>query len=205
MIYLYTGTPGSGKSLHLAEAIYKSLRKGQPVIANFEIATQSIKKKKGQELPFLYSSNLALSPGLCVDAAREYFSGSRPRESELLLCIDEAQILFNSRNWQDKKRLEWLEFFTQHRKYGYDVILVAQYDEMLDKQIRALIEYEIKHRKASNFGLFGRIISLFGMGKLFCKIRYWYPIQERVGSEWFRAKKKYYSLYDTFGDFEKLK
>ena len=47
--------------------------------------------------------------------------------------------------------------------------------------------------------------ALFGMGKLFCKIRYWYPIQERVGSEWFRAKKKYYSLYDTFGDFGKLK
>ena len=56
MIYLYTGTPGSGKSLHLAEAIYKSLRRGQPVIANFEINTQNIKKRKGKKnCPFCTS------------------------------------------------------------------------------------------------------------------------------------------------------
>ena len=37
-------------------------------------------------------------------------------------------------------------FFSQHRKLGYRVILVAQFSEMIDKQIRALIEYEYIHR-----------------------------------------------------------
>jgi len=37
MIYLYSGTPGSGKSLHLANIIWQKLRSGRPVIANFPI------------------------------------------------------------------------------------------------------------------------------------------------------------------------
>lgn len=37
MIYFMTGTPGSGKSLHMAEIIYNELRMGKNVIANFEI------------------------------------------------------------------------------------------------------------------------------------------------------------------------
>ena len=38
MIYFYSGTPGSGKSLHCAKDIYNKLFvKKQNVIANFEI------------------------------------------------------------------------------------------------------------------------------------------------------------------------
>ena len=48
MIYLYSGTPGSGKSLHTASVIYWTLKRGVPVIANFAINTGKIKgKKKG--------------------------------------------------------------------------------------------------------------------------------------------------------------
>ena len=38
MIYLYSGTPGSGKSLHTARDIRDALRlRKMPVIANFDI------------------------------------------------------------------------------------------------------------------------------------------------------------------------
>ena len=37
MINFYSGRPGNGKSLHMAQVIYKSLKKGKNVIANFEI------------------------------------------------------------------------------------------------------------------------------------------------------------------------
>ena len=37
MIYMYTGTPGSGKSYHVAKEIYWNLRHGRNVIANFDI------------------------------------------------------------------------------------------------------------------------------------------------------------------------
>lgn len=64
MIHFFTGTPGSGKSLHMAMLIDKQLRKGKNVIANFEINERTYKKfnrkhpgKLGQ---FIYVSNTQL-------------------------------------------------------------------------------------------------------------------------------------------------
>ena len=37
VLKLYSGTPGSGKSLDVARKIYHALRYGRPVIANFDI------------------------------------------------------------------------------------------------------------------------------------------------------------------------
>ena len=115
--------------------------------------------------------------------------------------IDESQILFNSRDYGRKDRAGWLSFFTQHRKLGYEVILVAQFDRMLDRQIRALVEYEYRHRKVSNYGVVGFLMSAVFLGNLFVSVKIWYPMKEKVGSEFFIAKKKYYSLYDTFSLF----
>ena len=91
-----------------------------------------------------------------------------------------------------------LTFFTLHRHLGFDIILIAQFDRMLDRQIRALIEYEYIHRKVSNFGWKGKILSLLALGNLFVTVKVWYPMKEKVGSEFFKCKRKYYSLYDTY-------
>lgn len=92
-------------------------------------------------------------------------------------------------------------FFTQHRKYGYDIVLVSQFDRMIDRQIRSLIEYELVHRKVSNYGLIGKILSMISIGNLFVSVKIWYPMKEKVGSQFFKAHKKYYSLYDTYNIF----
>ena len=47
MIYFYSGTPGSGKSLHCARDIYNKLFiKKENVIANFPINEKILAKKK---------------------------------------------------------------------------------------------------------------------------------------------------------------
>ena len=46
MIYLYTGTPGSGKSYHVAKEIYFYLYHGRNIIANFDINYDSIPSRK---------------------------------------------------------------------------------------------------------------------------------------------------------------
>ena len=33
---------------------------------------------------------------------------------------------------------------------------------------------------------------------LFIKVKIWYPMKEKVGSEFFQCRRKYYSIYDTF-------
>lgn len=198
MIYLYSGTPGSGKSLHTASVIYWALKRGDPVIANFTINQDKIKRKKGE---FVEKDNFSLTPDFLINYAMNYFNGNRVKEGKLLLVIDECQLIFNAREWNIQGRAEWLSFFTQHRKFGYDIILVAQFDRMIDRQIRSLIEYEIVHRKVSNFGLKGKFLSIVMGGNVFVAVKVWYPMKERTGAEFFHARKKYYSLYDTYNMF----
>ena len=71
MIYFYSGTPGSGKSLHCAKDIYNKLFvKKQNVIANFEINEKILNKKKKRGC-FEYVSNLQMSPTYFVDYAKK--------------------------------------------------------------------------------------------------------------------------------------
>lgn len=203
MIFLYSGTPGSGKSLHMAMCIYHQLRAGVPVITNFDINPDFVSSSRGGAW-YRYLDNLDLKPEALVEYARDYWSrsGERFKEGRIKLYIDECQILFNARSWDMKGRAEWIKFFTQHRKYGYDVILVAQFDRMIDRQLRSLIEYECIHRKFSNFGVWGKVVSLALGGNAFVSVKTWYPLKQKVGSEIIRVRKKYYSLYDSYRTFE---
>ena len=155
MISLYSGTPGSGKSCHAAREIALRLqRKDSVVIGNFYFNTKAVKKCKGV---YLYVPNHRLDPDKLLRFSRRLSKhlGRRLREGEVKIYIDEAQLLFNSREYASPDRRAWLSFFSQHRHYGYDVILLAQFDRMLDRQIRGLIEYDFVHRKISNAGKIG--------------------------------------------------
>lgn len=197
MILLYSGTPGSGKSLHLAERIYHLMRRGRPVICNFQINMKRIPESRRKN--FHYKSNLEITPEYLQEFSREHFQGKKVQESRLLLVIDECQLMFNARDWSKSGRDKWLSFFTLHRHFGYDIILVAQFDRMIDRQIRSLIEYEYIHRKVSNLGWRGWFLcAVFASPKLFVAVKVWYPMKEKVGSEFFKCKRKYYSLYDTY-------
>lgn len=197
MIVLYSGTPGSGKSLHQADNIFWHLKMGRPVIANYEINKSMFKKK----VPFIYLPNDQLRPSELVKISKAYFENHRFKEGALKLYIDECQIIFNAREWNIKGRSDWLSFFTQHRKYGYDIFLVAQFDRMVDRQIRSLIEYQIIHRKVSNFGKFGTILNLLSGGGLFIAVEEWYPLHEVVGHHFFKYRKKYARFYDSYNTF----
>lgn len=194
MIYLYSGTPGSGKSLHASSVIYYTLLGNHPVICTYAINTQYVKHSD----KFLYVSEEKLTPEFLMRYSKEYFSDRPVREGAITLIIDEAQRLFNAREWDKANRSGWNKFFQLHRHFGYDIILIAQFDRMLDRQIRSLIEYEVVHRKVSNFGLKGKIISFFMLSpNLFVAVKMWYPMKEKIGGSFFRANKKFGRLYDT--------
>lgn len=158
MIDLYSGTPGSGKSLHAMAVIRMALLTGKPVICNFGVNVDLLRPAAAER--YIYVGNDQLTPDLLRALSKIWFAGRRVREDQILLVIDEAQILFNARAFQARDRAAWVSFFSQHRKYGYHVLLISQYDRMLDRQIRAMIEYEWVHRKVGNFGLKGWILSL---------------------------------------------
>lgn len=198
-IYLYSGTPGSGKSLHSAKDIISWFKKGQPVITNFDVDLSPYPNAN-----HVCVDDFDLTPDYLVEFSRNFFGDrkvTKKDEDTILLVIDECQLMFNSREYQKKDRKIWIKFFTQHRKFGYRVILIAQMDKMLDKQIRGVIEYEFIHRKLSNFGKAGKVFTFLMGGETFTSVQMWYPLKLKIGSSFFRAKKKYFSLYDSYATF----
>lgn len=219
MIYFYSGTPGSGKSLHVAQEIERYLRNGKNVMANFEIADNLIKpKKKTAKGQYIYVSNgdLIRKYGrknnidifACLYGYSMNFHKRNSRgqiiEDQTLLVIDEAQVLFNSRSWQDPSRPLWVDFFTQHRKYGYTPIIVAQNERLIDRQIRICFEYDVTHKKINNFKKFGKLLGFLCGGQLFIYVTHWYGIKgkdSKVDANYFVGKSRYYDLYNSYKIF----
>ncbi|NLZ34468.1 MAG: AAA family ATPase [Clostridiales bacterium] len=197
MIYLYSGTPGSGKSLNSVRDIVNKLKNGGNVIANFPIKIDLIKTKKGKQLgKFIYKENKDLTVKFLTEfALKNHVKG---KEAQTLLVIDEAQALFNPRDFRDKSRKEYNYFFSVHRHLGYNVILITQNDRLLDKQIRCLLEYEIKHRKINNFKLIGKMLPF----TTFACVTYWYGVREKVEVNFFSYSKKISALYDSYALFD---
>lgn len=153
---------------------------------------------------FRFYDNQELTPELLTGYADDYWQGKDFfREDYINLVIDECQLLFNSRLWTAKDRIAWLEFFSQHRKYGYKVIFIAQSAKMVDNQFRMLIEYEYMHRKVSNLGVMGSVLGLLFLNRLYMHINYYFQTSERLGMDWFLASKRDFLMYDTHARFER--
>lgn len=199
MITFYSGTPGSGKSLHVAQIIYNRLRYGKlPVICSFPVDLDYISKGGKRKIgKFIYLPYEAMTP--------EYFykyalaNHVKGREHQTVVIIDECQLLFNPREFSRSDRMEWIRFFTQHRHLGYDFILVSQFDMLVDKQIRCLFEYDIKHRKLNNYG----ITRLFPI-PVFVAVTFWYCIKKKVTVDFFIYRRKYSRIYNSYQMFERL-
>lgn len=220
MIYMYSGTPGSGKSLHTAKDIISKLRRKQAVIANFPIDLKIIRStalsnmreriyklikktpKKEKYMrnigEFTYKDNSEMTVEFLIDYAKK--NHKKGKEGQTLIVIDECAVMFNAREWNVAGRKEWNKFFQTHRHWGYNIILVSQNDRLIDRQIRSFIEYDVKHRKANNLGFIGILISILRI-KLFAAVTYWYGVREKCFTEFYTCKKIYKKIYDSYSYF----
>ena len=211
MISFYSGTPGSGKSLEVArDIIFKLTIKKQNVIANFEIDTDQVyykkySKKRKKTGEFFHVDNEELTVEYLYKYAKEHHK--RGVEGQTLLVIDESQMKFSPTvikiKMQEDKffRVKWLEFMTHHRKLGFDIIMISQFDRLIDAQIRCIFEYNVIHRKVNNFK-FGWFFAIFKIS-VFVSVNYWYGINTKIGSHFFTYSKKYSKIYDSYKVFDK--
>lgn len=153
---IYTGPRGSGKTSHAVNDAFKRLgqRRNNYVIANFGLKFTKRQLKKGYGDRFIYIPNEGLTPHKLMELSARY--GWYKKEGATLLIIDEAGLKFNSRDWQIKgtDRMAWIDFFVNSRKLGYDPLLIAQFIKMVDRQIREIIEHEVKHARLNNLHFF---------------------------------------------------
>lgn len=202
MIELYSGTPGSGKSLRAAYKIIEWLKTGKPVIANFPIDMGYFKKRAKRGKPvgrFYYVPNEQLtSPELRTFSFKHL---ERGKENQCLVVIDECAVLFNPRSWQETSRMDWINFFLHHRKYGYTFVLIAQGDNLIDKQIRPRIETEWKHKSLKHYGLIGLLAYLI-CGGLFVAVEMWSGTKSVISKEWFFLNRRKANIYNSFKLFD---
>lgn len=200
-IWLYTGTPGSGKSYHAARDIVNRLKRPGGLIANFPINEDFVPAKKRKSCVEYWDNSELTAERLVAYAMERHVLG---KEGQTLVIIDECQIIFNCRDFGRKDRAAWVTLFSQHRKLGFNFVLITQNDRMLDRQIRALIETEIRHRKLNNYGIGGMLLRLTRV-TWFVAIEYWYGGNKlQLGHEIFAYHKRYSAVYDSYKLFSDM-
>lgn len=203
---IYSGTPGSGKTLHAVSEIRDALNKprgaDRPVLANFPVRADLCKRPNA----FHQYPNDEITPDLITSFCDEFWDSGVRHYSEdyILVVLDEVSLIFNSRLWNSKgtkgknnSRMDWLEFFSQHRKYGVKVILIAQSAKMIDNQFRMLCDDEVNHRSLRNMGKVGFLLDLVTRHRLFMMVHYLFQSNERLGMSMFWRSDKVCSMYDT--------
>lgn len=207
MIEIYSGFVGSGKSFHAVRrgVIIADAPAGKRyVVANFPIKP---KKKFLAKIPlinkfiknhynkprWIYKPNDELTVDLLLELSQKM--GWYGKESQALLIFDEAGIPFNARDWnaKPKERMRWIEFLSQSRKFGYDVVFIAQDLRMLDRQVRSLAEYEVQHKKMNNWFIF-RFLPI----TVFACVSFWNGMRNTRGTlELCVYSKRIAERYDT--------
>lgn len=202
-ICLLSGTPGSGKSLHAASMIYKDLSKNSNkyVICNFPINLDLIPPESRKRFFYIPASTLETSEYI-IHIIKEYWSNhtafsTSDAEERIHFYWDECQLQLNSRTWLANQKSGWTSFFQMHRHYGVKIILMCQMLSMLDKQVRGCIEFDIVHRKVSNAGFGGFVVSLLFNRGLFVSLYIWATTRKQFGSDFFIYTKKLGNLYCT--------
>jgi len=197
-VFVYTGTPGSGKSYHATQRIDILLRRGINIICNYVV--KRTHRHKGE---FTYKPSDDLTVAFLVRYALDNHEMKKPGdEGQTMVVIDEAHILFNSRGYNMQERLRWLKFLACSRHLGYDVLLITQNDKAIDQQVRGLIEFNYKHRKLTSFGGFKGFLLVAVCRCKFVSVKYWYVIDEKSDVYYFNIKRKVAELYDTFAMFD---
>lgn len=203
MIWLYWGSNGSGKSLHVAKDIKAALARGSLVMANFDINVETTKMHEKSRFIYFRNQEIKESPVPVIEAITEYFKECGVRH--VLLVMDESHHVFDSRNWKAKGRKEWNAFCSEHRHYGkdkLDIIFITPGKRAVDKRIREAAEYEVGHRKIENCGTWGFWVAFLFGGNLFSYQVFSPGFKQQTESHFFRGNKELFNLYNTHAMFD---
>lgn len=141
-VYSVEGKLGTGKTKFCVWQAQNAIIEGRKVASNVDIQPHLLNpRRRGRiiRIPDKPTSAdlMAMGPGNDIDRYDEGKNG--------VLILDELGTWLNSRSFQDKERAGLLDWLIHARKFGWDVYLIVQDANMIDRQVReALIEYQIR-------------------------------------------------------------
>lgn len=200
---LLAGKRGSGKSLGAVSMAARYLSSGRTVATNLDLFVENLVpaycQTRFHRLPDHPSGDdlKALPPGN-IEPTQEKNNG--------LLILDEAATFLNSREWNGNGRQDLISWLVQSRKYGWDLLLIAQHGNLIDKQVReALIEIQGTMRRMDKIQvpLLSPIWKYFTNSPLhfprihFVALRYGFANDAPVADRWFFRGGDIHKGYDT--------
>lgn len=200
-VYAITGKLGSGKSLVSVGRIMDYLAKGRKVATNLDLLLEKYFAPRHRatylRIPDIPTIDDLHIIGKGNDTLDESQNG--------LLVLDECGVFFNSRDWADKGRQSVISWLLHSRKLGWDVILIVQDIQLIDKQIRtALLEHVgiCKRTDRLNIPFVGGLLKFFGLPHRpprmhLCSIKYGTDYHAMVVDRWLYRGVLIQNAYDT--------
>jgi len=155
MIICYQGTPGSGKTYDAIVKIIANLKKGRKVYTNIDGLGDAVRRENIKQIAGLNDLDMEMNL-IYVDRLdfKEVIKMHKTADKGSLLVIDEIHNYFNAREWQSEANKDFCSWASTHRHYGYDLVMITQDIEKVDKQVRSLVEYTYQYRKINFMGKF---------------------------------------------------
>lgn len=178
MIVFFVGTPGSGKSYEAVKKIVDNLRLGRTVCTNvdgmelpecqeylksiLDMDDYTFRQRfrilsKQQVLQFWKTEKVINLTHRFNDEADVFEDVHEPVDELIcpkgsLIVLDEVHKFFNCRDYQSKENKELGDWASTHRHEGYDLVLITQNIEKVDKQVRTLTEWCYLFKKVNFLG-----------------------------------------------------
>ena len=217
---LLTGKRGQGKSLAAVGRIREYLSDDKCVATNLDLFLENMfsidnKKVRVYRLPDYPTTfdllNLPLGNKKLFyrdDGSIGYQNGYTD-ENNGLLVLDEAASFLNARDWNDKEKKasrdslnDWLR---HSRKYGWDILMLTQHEDLIDKQTRSALFEMVgvcKRLDRMSIPLISFLTKALGYRVMPPKIhmaviRYGMSLDSPVSDRWIYRGASLYNCYDT--------
>jgi zona occludens toxin len=194
MIYLITGTPGSGKTLYAVSTTLQKLAAEEITTPDGEIIKRRLVVDgiRALLLPHDLMAKLVQNQAgewvpedIEAHGVWNWFEWCKPGD---VIVIDEVQRHWRPRGMNTKPHPS-VQLLETHRHYGVDFVIITQNPMLLDQNIRRLV------------GRHQNIRRLWGMGR--CVVYDWDGCQTNINStkgsaiSFFTYKKKDFELYHS--------
>jgi hypothetical protein len=201
--WIIQGVRGEGKSLCAVGKIKEYMMKGRPVATNLTLYLDKFLPSDNATIAYRLPDHPRLIDFQMLPPA--YDPKYKGEDKNGLLVLDELGTWMNSRSWNQKDRLELLNWLFLSRKDHWDLILLAQDHEMIDSQVRTtLCDYLVQASRLDRQKIpyLAPIMGFLGFNQFMPRVHryhvyYGLSTAQPPVETWTFTGKDFYDGYDT--------
>ncbi len=206
-VFFVTGKLGSGKTLVTVGKIKDYLMQGKKVATNLDLNIEKLVKRNSKNTFYRLPDKPRPSDFDAIGRG----SDSIDESTYGIIVLDECATWLNARTWNDKERKGFIDFMLHARKLGWDVYIIIQNIELIDRQLRiALCEHLVVCRRLDRMKIpfITNVVKFFTgervtMPKIHtAKVFYGDTESSVVSDRWTYQGRHLYDAYDTRQSFQ---